>query len=176
MRQLFTSILASLFLVGTIYAADLTVSQMQTLKTAALADPVAATLYNAGNDNGLAEWFNADNSKVVWRSTLTPDVMREAIVGGAAQLDNLTVGKRDALLYLVGADLRNTLTLRATLDDLCGTQATLKASIVAAQKRTATKAESILATGTGTTAVPATLTWEGQISASTNIPNIKSVQ
>lgn len=175
MKRLFAALIAGLFLAGSALA-DLSVSQMQALKSAALADPVAAALYSAGNDNGLAAWFNADNTKIVWRSTLAPDVMREAIVGGASQLDNLTVGKRDALLYLVSADLRNTATLRATLDDLCGTQATLKASIVAAQKRTATKAESILATGTGTTATPATLTWEGQISASTDIPNIKAVQ
>ena len=35
---------------------------------------------------------------------------------------------------------------------------------MAAEKRTATKAEAILETGTGTTASPATLTWEGWIS------------
>lgn len=172
MKRIFLAIIAGLFLAGSAHAADLTVSQVQALKSAVLADPTASAYFAAGNDNALAQWFNADNAKVVWRSTLTQDVMREAIVGGAAQLDNLTVGKRDALLYLVSADLNNTATLRSTLDDLCGTQNTLKARIAAAQKRTATKAESILATGTGTTASPATLSWEGQIS-SNDIPNIR---
>lgn len=158
------AIFTGLFLAVSAHAADLTVPQMQALKSAALADPTASGYLSTGNDNELAQWFNAPNGKIVWRSTLTPDVMREAIVGGAAQLDNLTVGKRDALLYLVSADLTNTATLRSTLDDLCGTQNTLKASILAAEKRTSSKAESILATGTGTTASPATLTWEGWIS------------
>lgn len=145
------------------YAAALTTQQMQTLKSAALADPTAAAYLVAGNDSDLQAWFNAANTKIVWRSTISPDLMREALVCGATQLDGLTVGKRDSLFYLAAGDLNNSANLRASIDDLSGTQNTLKACLVAAQKRTATKAEAILATGTGTTQSPATMGWEGFI-------------
>lgn len=147
--------------------ADLTVPQMQTLKAAALADPTAATYVtnpSPANDLLLANWYNQAGSKIVWRSVLMPEVMRSAIIDGAAQLDNLTVGKRDALLYLVSGDLPNSPSLRTALDGLCGTQNNLKANIQSAERRTGTVSESTLAVGTGTEASPADMTFEGMIS------------
>ena len=101
----------------------------------------------------------------VWQHNLTPDLARKAVVTGAMQLDNLTVGKRDTLLYLFQGTLDCTdSVLRTTLDDLCGTQNTLKAAILAATKRLATRFESVFATGTGSDASPATATLEGSVS------------
>lgn len=143
----------------------LTTTQLSTLKAVALADQTAASYINNGQDSQLADWFNEQTSHVVWRSALTPELARAAIIAGATQLDALTVGKRDSLFWLCSGnlDVANA-GVRAAIDDLCGTQATLKAALVAAQKRTAKRAEQILASGTGTTVSPAALGWEGTIS------------
>lgn len=143
----------------------MTPAQLSTLKSVALADPVAAGYLNAGNDTGLSEWFNQQTTHIVWRSVLTPELARAAIIKGATQLDALTVGKRDSLFYLVSGNLdASDAAVRASLDDLCGSQNTLKGFVRAACKRQASRAEKALATGTGTDAVPATLGYEGVIS------------
>lgn len=143
----------------------LTTVQASTLKAVALADPVAAGYLNAGNDTGLSEWFNQQTTHIVWRSVLTPELARAAIIKGATQLDALTVGKRDSLFYLVSGNLNVTdAAVRASLDDLCGSQNVLKGFVQAACKRSASLAEKALATGTGTDAAPATLNYEGVIS------------
>ena len=140
-------------------------TQLSTLKALAIADPTANILFQAGNDTGLAEWFNTPTTHIVWRSVMTPDMSRAAILQGATQLDSLTVGKRDSLFWLADGDLDvSNASVRAAIDDLCGTQNTLKAALLAAQKRACSMAEKALSTGTGTSAVPALLGWEGQIS------------
>ena len=131
-------------------------------------DPAIVAAFPLRNDGQIQEWYNLDSAFVVWRSLLTPEQAREAISGGdgLAQLDNLTVGKRDSLLWALSGDTHPTNTAQRTaIEGLCGTQNTLKAAILAAQKRFATRAEAIYATGTGTNAVPGTLGWEGQLSA-----------
>ena len=143
----------------------MTPTQLSMLKAAALADASATALISAGNDTGLAEWFNAPTTYVVWRSALTPDQARAAIIQGAAQLDALTVGKRDSLFWLTSGNLNvSDASVRAAIDDLCGTQTALKSALLAAEKRTCSTAEKILATGTGTNAIPALLGWEGVLS------------
>lgn len=144
----------------------LTAAQLSQLKAAALADQTGAALLAAGNDTGLSEWLNAETTHVVWRSAMTPEMARAAIIQGATQLDALTVGKRDSLFWLASGNLDvSNASVRAAIDDLCGSQNTLKAALQAAQRRTASRAEKILASGTGTTASPATLGWEGTLSA-----------
>lgn len=152
----------------------LTSAQASTLKTTALADPVAAALLNTGNDAGLAEWFNTSGTYIVWRSSLTPDLARAAIVQGASQLDSLTVGKRDALLYVTSGTLNvQESSVRAAIDDLCGSQNILKSALQAAQKRPATRAEAALAAGSGTTASPSLMGWEGYINIYSDAPQIR---
>lgn len=102
---------------------------------------------------------------VVYRSQLPTDLSRIAILVGASQLDNLTVGKRDALLWLCSESLNpNDPNVRQSISDLCGSQNTLKNSLLASLKRFATRAEKALATGTGTNADPGTLVYEGIVS------------
>jgi hypothetical protein len=116
----------------------------------------------------IAEVYNqqAVPAFVVWKTEVTAQEWRHAIVGGggAAQLDALTASKRDALLWAT-EDVMNPSDpeVRAAIDDWCGSQNTLKAALVAVQKRNATRAEKLLATGTGTTASPATMGWEGNL-------------
>lgn len=148
----------------------LTPAQLATLKAAILADAALDAFPNTSDgcyEIAIAMNMPASPNFIVWRSALTPELSRAAIVSGAEQLDNLTVGKRDALLYLATGtlDCRNT-AVRSAIDNLCGTQNTLKASIVAAEKRKATLAEKIFASGTGSDAAPATTTFEGTISYS----------
>jgi hypothetical protein len=119
------------------------------------------------NDVLMAELYNAPSTFIVWRSVMTPAEARDAIAGGdgLAQLDNLTAGKRDSLLWVLEGDTEpSNAAQRAAIESLCGTQNTLKAAILAAQKRAATKAEQVFASGTGTTQSPGTLGWEGTLS------------
>lgn len=145
----------------------LTNAQLLTLRAAAISNATAAAYIAATDDQGLADWFNVDQTAyIVWRTSLTPDQARSAIVQGATQLDALTTGKRDSLFWLLSEPVRPTdAAVRLAIDDLCGTQATLKSALQSALRRTATRAEKLLATGTGTTGNPATLTYEGVLSA-----------
>jgi hypothetical protein len=145
-----------------------TTQQLQALKVVALADITAAGYIQNAMDQELADWFNADSGTFyAWRSSLRPDQSREAIMVGATQLDALTVGKRDSLLWILSETIDcRVASTRAALDDLCGSQATLKAAIVASTKRTCTRAEQALkVAGTGTSVSPAILGYEGFLSA-----------
>lgn len=146
----------------------LTTQQKATLKAHILADGVLAPLTSGpGTDYGaIAAAMSAPAAPAftVWNSSVSPEAWRKAITAGAIQLDNLTVGKRDTLLFVCGGtlDCRDAAT-RQTLDDLTGTQNTLKAALVAAEKRLALRVEKLLATGTGSDAVPAIATYEGAL-------------
>lgn len=144
---------------------SLTATQIATLKTIAAADQTAAALMDSADDIALAAWFNELTTYIVWRSVLTPEMARAAIIEGATQLDALTVGKRDSLFWLCTGNLNPSMsTVRAAIDDLCGTQNTLKTSLQAAEKRSATRAEKALSSGAGTTASPSIMTFEGLLS------------
>jgi hypothetical protein len=142
----------------------LTSAQLATLKAAIIADPTAGPIRTAGDSVSLLAWCNGDSAKVVWRTVMSPAMSRIAIINGATQLDALTVGKRDSLLWLCELDLNPTLpAVRAAIDDLCGSQNTLKSALQAAQKRLASMAEAVFAIGTGTTQSPADIVFEGQV-------------
>ena len=145
----------------------LTNDQLLALRAAAMADGTAAGYIATADDQALADWLNAGQpSFYVWRSSLTPDMARTAVVQGATQLDALAAGKRDSLFWLLSESVNPSDALvRSAIDDLCGTQNTLKGALQAALKRTTTRAEKLLASGTGTISVPATLSYEGYLSA-----------
>lgn len=149
----------------------LTSEQMAVLKAGILAatdQPTVEARAN-GQTTVLASIYNQTASPAfyVWRNSLSPAQARAAISGGdgLAQLDNLTVGKRDSLLWVFDADtFPVNAAQRAAIEGLCGTQNTLKAAIAAAQKRTVTRAERLFVTGTGSEASPGALGWEGSLS------------
>lgn len=147
----------------------MTTNQQQTLAAhiRANTDPAIVAAMPLRNDSIIAEWYNADSTFVVWRSILTPEQARNAIMGGdgLAQLDNLTIGKRDSLLWAFSGNTNPAnSTQRTAIENLCGTQNSLKAAILEAQKRFATKCEQIFASGTGTSQKPGILGWEGVLS------------
>lgn len=147
----------------------LTQQQLTALKADILADPVLSQWAATGRmAQEIADAYNAaaDPAWVVWRTSVTTEEWRVAIIGGggAGQLDALTASKRDSLLWAVSDVLNPSISaIRAALDDFCGSQNTLKAAIRTAQKRNATRAEKLFSTGTGSTASPATMGWEGML-------------
>lgn len=148
-------------------AQQLTDAQITILRAAVCADATAASYQTTNDTANVRAWLNADATPTftIWRKTYTTMQLRAAILRGSTQLDGLTVGKRDSLLWVAQADIDMTsATIRTALDDLTGGQSILKASVIDGGKRAATRAEKALATGTGTGASPATSAIEGAIS------------
>ena len=130
------------------------------------ADIIAQAFPGGWFADEIAHWYNqpADPAWYVWRSSVTAAEWRNAVIGGggATQLDGLTASKRDSLLWALSDTLNPSVAnVRAALDDFCGSQNTLKAAIAAVQKRTATRAEKLFSTGTGSSGSPATMGFEG---------------
>lgn len=146
----------------------LTNAQLQTLKADIAADPVFSAYPPNTHAEEIATAYNlpAVPDWVVWRTSVNAAEWRAAIIGGggATQLDALTASKRDSLFWAVDNVLNpSNANVRAALDDFCGSQNTLKAAIQAVQKRTSTRAEKLFSTGTGSTASPATMGFEGRL-------------
>jgi hypothetical protein len=150
----------------------LTPEQQATLKTAILADQTLNQIYSDGDLGALATALNADKSPavVVWRSSVSKD---EIMQNGFdwVQVDNLTVGKAriwewlfDNATTTVNPSKAN---VRAGIEECWkGTAAKLavQAAVLAHCKRPATVLEALFTTGTGTTASPALLGVEGDVS------------
>lgn len=167
MKKLIASLCISLagLLTAPALAQQLTPAQQSTLRAFAAADPAASQLMASADDVGFAAWLNTPTGYVIWNPTVTPEQWDAAMMAGITQMDGLTVGKRDTLFVVMSRtrDCRDA-SVRASIDDLTGTQNTLKAALQAACKRPATRAEQALSTGTGTTAAPGTAAWVGVLS------------
>lgn len=146
----------------------MTPQQLQTLKAAILADPVLSAV--GRNDTELARLLNLPTAFVVWRSSVSQD---EIMQNGFdwVQVDNLTVGKARIWEWLFDNDQRSInpskVNVRAGIDEAWkGTAAMLavRAAVYTHCKRFATRAEQILASGTGTDATPGLLGFEGSVS------------
>ena len=145
---------------------DLTPTQRATLKTSIQAEPSLATALAQGNDVAVADWLNAATTFVVWRSAVTPRELMEAFVW--AEVDALTPGKArifDWMSRLPSIDA-GVARFRNGLSDCFGSASVTYVAILAVLKRTATRAESLLANGTGSDASPGRLRAEGIVSPS----------
>jgi len=146
----------------------LTPAQQAALKAAIAADPTLNAYPNTGDGafDMARDKLNqlASPAFVVWENQMTPAKYEAGLIAGATQIDALTQGKRDEL-FMIGRNTRDCsdVNVRAAIDDATGSQNTLKAALVAVTKRNALLIEKILATGTGTTASPATLGYAGTI-------------
>ena len=148
----------------------LTSAQLATLKAAILADGTLNQMYVDGNLDGLRNGVNATASPafIVWKTDVSIDeIMRNGM--DWARVDNLSVGKAriwDWMSRLGQFDASRT-NVRAGIDACwVGTAADLavRTAVYIHCKRSASFAEKVLATGTGTDAVPATMVFEGQVS------------
>jgi len=167
----------------------LTPAQCTTLKALAMADQTAAALIAAGNDTGLADWFNTPTTSWIWRTSVPGDEVFDAIAwsaltpadtpDGSATYTNralLCQAKQINLQILLQGRERIAgakATIRAGLSDALlnvpsGASGAIQSAGWAAVKgvlsRLATRAEAALASGTGTQASPATPAFDGMIS------------
>lgn len=148
---------------------DSTQQQLSVLKNDILADPTLAAWAATGRmAQEIADAYNVIVSPawIVWRTNVPSDELYNAIfeTNGGLQLDALTASKRDSLFKLIDRDLNASIpAARANVDDYCGSQNNLKAAIQAVEKRSATRAEKLFSTGTGTSASPATMSFEGEL-------------
>jgi hypothetical protein len=145
----------------------LNASQLQALKTHMLTIPELQAAIAAGDDMALAAYYNAEKTPafVVWRTRIMPAEYVQAITW--TEVDTLTVGKARIWEWLtsnqsqaINAALLN---VRQGISDAFASAATTRTALTALAKRNATVLETLFATGTGTTATPATLVIEGAI-------------
>ena len=146
----------------------MTPEQMTYLAAAIRADtdPAVVAALAIRNDVLLAELYNAASTYIVWRTAVTPDQYREAIVW--TEVDALTAGKAriwEWITQSMTAPLNAaSANVRQGLMDCWASNTTTRTQLTAVAKRAATKAEKLFATGTGTTATPGVLGWEGTLS------------
>lgn len=164
MKRLFLAFVLFLVSALAIAAGPLTSGQLQTLKTLVQADPIATALANAADDVGLAAWLNTgDATYTVWRTDVTIDECNAVIVW--TEVDGLTAGKARIWEWMKSLAVLNAsrANIRQGILDAFASATATRTALTALVKRFASRAEKALASGTGTNASPATLTWEGQI-------------
>lgn len=154
----------------------LTDAQKATLKTHILANQDTATLYTDGNLPGLTDLLNAQASPAfwVWRTNVT----RAEIYHGTSP-DNTTwnwttykaqsPSEQGAWVQMFMGDQANFAlpNLRAGVAAIFSgnaAQNTQRDHCISMGRRLARRIERLLATGTGTTASPGTMTFEGELS------------
>lgn len=148
----------------------LTDAQKATLKAAILADSGAAPLYTNGDLTGLADYLNAPASPafIVWRTDVPTKDIKKAI--NWSEYIGRSVGERGAFELIISNGIVNAadLNVRTGFTDIFSgpSGANTRAALTAIAKRTATRAERVLATGTGSDATPGLLTFEGLLPVS----------
>lgn len=152
---------------------SLSTEQKQLLKAAinAETDVAFVALRQANDEQGMADWYGEPSSFIVWSRAVT----RDSVTGDGfdwTQVDNLTVGQGriwDLIFDTQAKSLdASDAGKRAGIGECWkGTAAKLAvgAFVLGKCKRTASRAEKVFATGTGTTGTPGFLTREGGISA-----------
>lgn len=146
-------------------------AQLVILRAAIDADPVLVAMPNDTDSNILtANAFNLNASPnfTVWKTLVTIDEVGNNFVG--TELAGLTQANQARLQtiaqYSLGGVNPSVADRRAFFDDVFSAAggAGTRAKLLILWKRLATRAEKLYATGTGSDAIPALLTFEGQIS------------
>jgi hypothetical protein len=149
----------------------LTPAQMTTLKAAIAADATLNAYPNSPDGAyGIADAMDAlaAGPFIVWKTSVNPDdIMRNGM--DWTRVDNLSVGKARVWEWMtrLGTFNPSRTNIRAGIDAVwVGTTADLavRATVYTHCKRSATIAEKLFATGTGTDGNPATMTVEGRLS------------
>ena len=162
----------------TFNAAAFDAAQTNALHNYVVADPVSQACIAAGDDGCLYNRLNADSTFVVWKTVLRDQDIYNAEGFNFTLVDGLTAGKRELwtnFIFKSGTCNPSKLNIRAGFLDVWSGSAPKTAvynAILELSKRFATNAESVLATGTGSNAVPGSLTFEGKVSFQ-DIPRIK---
>ena len=150
--------------------------------TATIASVFGAESLNSGDAALIAEWYTLPTSPAfyAWAYTRSRMDNRRAVMntaGAGNQLDALTGGKREALLWCLDDTLDCRLaSVRTTIDDLCGSQNTLKAAILDSFKRIVTNVQKVFCTGTGSLVTPADNTTNGGYEGSVTGDEISDIK
>ena len=151
----------------------LTTAQTATVKAFILAD---ATLGPKTSGPGTDYGFIADSMSsiaapafIVWKSNVSIGAVGDNFVG--TELAGLTAANQTRLQTIAqfspnGID-PSLADRRAFFDDIFSSAAATRAKLLALWKRSATRIEKVLATGTGSDAAPATMVYEGGVSINT---------
>lgn len=156
---------------------DLTPEQKAALLADIQANTDTNTLHTDGNLQGLADIYNTNAVPdfIVWKSSLSRhDILTQTSPTGtsfqwaAGAYITRSQGERDAFREMfndTGTVNPSQSTMQAAFADIfSGTGgAGNRAHILSMSKRKATRIEKVFATGTGTDAVPATMTIEGPV-------------
>lgn len=149
----------------------LTTAQLTTLKAAILADPALnAQPMNSDGAFAVAAALNlqATPAFTVWKFNVPIEQIGNAFSGG--ELAGMTTANQTRLQTIASYSQEginpSLIDRRQFFDDVfSGAGGTVtRAKLLILWKRTATRAEKILATGTGTDAAPATMGYEGALS------------
>ena len=151
------------------FGANLSAAQIAILRPIVLAEPTLATARLTGDDGAIAAWLNAAASPAftVWKTNVTITDTGKTFVGTEwAGMTNANHTRMQTVAQWLSTGYNPSLPdIRAMFDDIwsgAGGVAT-RAKYLAFWKRLASRAEKALATGTGSDAVPATLTFEGLV-------------
>lgn len=161
MRNLLAFILA----IYALAAQALTQQETDTLKAAVLAEPSIQSCVASADDTCISDWLNSSTPFIVWRTSVSAQEYHDLAIVWTT-VDGMTAGKRAEWEWLsrFGALNPSKANIRAGFADAFSNNATTQANLLTVSKRNATQAEKILATGTGTSGSPGTLTFEGTIS------------
>lgn len=164
-------------------------TQFDALKAAVIADPTAAAYRTAGDTFSLRLWCNGESSSVVWRSFTAGDAIRNAVVWAnmtPADTPDITPLYTNRALYAQAKQISLQTMLQGVAQLNSGVRgirtglqdsltnlptgaggATIAAGWTAvrqAMQRLATRCEALFASAQGTTANPADLVFEGDVS------------
>lgn len=151
----------------------LTTAQLQTLRTAILAetDPAFVQYRNNGQTTLMAGWFNeaANPAFIVWRRSVNTNEVGNAVNYIAVEAMTDANRGRITTFYAMNpvsfeprADIR-TYWENTFSGALGGQGQATRDALAALWRRTATRGERLFATGTGTTLSPGALVFEGSI-------------
>ena len=148
----------------------MTPSQLTILKAAILAEttPAFVTLRQANNEQGMADWYNGASTFIVWKPTVT--IIETGQVFNGTEWAGMTSANHTRLQtvaqYLSSYN-PGIADIRAMFNDIwSGAGGTnTRAALLALWKRVALRGEKVFATGTGTDALPGTLTFISTLSA-----------
>ena len=167
-RRLFLAAALSLLSVAA-SAQSLTTAQLQTLKAAIAAetDSTFAALRTAGATGAMAEWYNGATTFIVWKSSVTITETGQAFNGTEwSGMTSANHTRLQTVAQYMSTYRPGLADIRAMFNDIWsgagGT--TTRANLLALWKRNALLVERIFATGTGSTATPGLLVYEGTVS------------
>lgn len=146
----------------------LTLAQKQIIKADLDADVTLSAFPNTPDGNfEIAKAYNLASNPafIVWKTSVQPEEYRMGLVW--TEIDGLTTGKARIWDWITAsmtapfnaADSN----IRQGIADAFAANTTTRANLLATAKRTATRAEKLLATGTGSDGSPGTLVFEGKL-------------